>query len=202
MKADQKIKPFTFCATRKPFRVEIDLKQGMAVTGIVRGDYFFRFTRPVPVKNGDVFKEAESGLVLNGTFVPRRIIPPKGKTPIRIAWVAKRLRVAIFPERDRLWDYKKKKSLNKWGKPYWVACDVRSYQVGTGDTVIDALQCLLESCAMENLMAEEEIAKKNEVIRWRCLLPKNEAEEMECKARKKGIILDGVEVPAKCDWLK
>ena len=202
MKKDQKIKPYVFYARQKPFLIEIDLKQGMVVKGISKGDYLFRFTVPVPVKKGDVIKGAKNGLILNGTLVPRRIIPPKGKRPLRIQWVAKKLRVAIFPDRDRLYDHKKKKFLNKWGKPYWVACDVRSYQIGCADTSVDALRQLIESCVVTNEFAEEERAKKNKVIRDRMLLPKNEADEMESKARRNGIILDGVEVPAKCDWLK
>jgi hypothetical protein len=202
MKTDQKIKPYEFWATRKPFLVEIDLKQGMAVKGIWKDDYLFRFTKPVSVKKGDVIKEAKDGLMLNGTFVPRRIIPPKGKTTPKVAWVAKQLRVAIFPERDRLYNHKNKKFLNKWGKPYWVACDVRSYQIGCADTLVEALRDLIESCVETNKLAEEEKAKYKKVIRWRCLLTKTEVKEMERKARRKGIILDGVEVPAKCDWLK
>jgi hypothetical protein len=202
MKKDQKIKPYVFYARQKPFLIEIDLKQGMVVKGISKGDYLFRFTRPVPVKEGDVIKGAKHGLMLNGTLVPRRIIQPKGKVTPKVAWVAKRLRVAIFPDRDRLYDHKKKKFLNKWGTPYWTACDVRSYQIGCADTMVEALRDLIESCVMTNLLAEDERKKNPKVIRWRCLLTKDEVEEMECKARRKGIILDGVEVPSKCDWLK
>jgi hypothetical protein len=202
MKKDQKIKPYEFYARSKPFRIEIDLKQGMVVKGNSTGDYLFRFTVPVPVKEGDLIKAAKSGLMLNGTLVPRRIIPPKGKITPRVAWVAKQLRVVIFPDRDRMYDHKKKKFLNKWGKPYWVACDVRSYQIGCADTLVEALHELIESCVATNRLAEEEREKYKKVIRWRCLLTKNEVEEMEGKARRKGIILDGVEVPAKCDWIE
>jgi hypothetical protein len=101
-----------------------------------------------------------------------------------------------------MYDHKKKKFLNKWGKPYWVACDVRSYQIGCADTLVEALHELIESCVATNRLAEEEREKYKKVIRWRCLLTKNEVEEMEGKARRKGIILDGVEVPSKCDWIK
>lgn len=207
MKTDQKIKPYSFVARyNKPFKVEIDLKQGMCVDGIAKGrelEYFFRFTRPVPVKKGDVFKAAKNGIILNGKIVPRNIIPPKGRTICNVCWVAKRLCVAIFPERDRLYDYKAKKFLNTWGKPYWTACDLRSYQVGCGDTLIEALRNLIESCVLANQLAEHEKKKRGAVIRGRhALLTKDEIKEMECKARKKGIIIDGVEVPEKCDWIK
>lgn len=207
MKTDQKIKPYAFAAQyNKSFKVEIDLKQGMCVDGIVKGKefkYFFRFTRPVPVKKGDVFKAAKNGIILNGKLVPRNIIPPKGKTISKVGWVAKRLRVAIFPDRDRLYDHKAKKFLNKWGKPYWTACDLRSYQVGCGDTLIEALRDLIEHCVITNDLAEYEKKKHGAVIRDRhTLLAKDEIEEMEGQARRKGIILDGVEVPEKCDWRK
>jgi hypothetical protein len=202
MKTDKRIEPYVFYARNKPFKIEIDLNQGMTVKGIARDDYLFRFTVPVPVKKGDVIKAAKTGLILNGALVPRRIIQPKEKVTPKVAWVSKRLRVAIFPERDRLYNHKKKKFLNKWGKPYWVACDVRSYQIGCADTLVEALRDLIESCVCTNKLAEEERAKYKKVIRWRCLLTAPEVEEMESKARRKGIILDGVEVPAKCNWRK
>jgi hypothetical protein len=204
MQTDQKVKPWAFTAQyNKPFKVRIDLKRGMCVNGIVKGrefEYFLRFTRPVPVKKGDVFKAAKNGIILNGKLVPRNIIQPKGKTVPKISWIAKRLRVAIFPERDRTYDHKKKKFLNKWGAPYWVAYDLRSYQLGCGETVVEAMRNLLEMCVIVNQEAERAKRKGGVIRDHRSLLTKDEIEEMEQKARKKGIILDGVEVPAKCDW--
>jgi len=191
------LKPFEFVAQDKPFRVVPDFKRGAVVTGYTTGrehEYFFRFTRPVPVKRGDVFRAAPGrGLVLNGTLIERTIRPPKGKTPILISWVAKKLRVAVFQERDPIWN-PGGKNHGKPGKPHWTACDVRSYHVGCADSPVEAIRNLLEQCSVTNLIAEEERAKGRRVVRWRCLLPKKEASEMEARARKNGLILDGVEV--------
>lgn len=202
------MKPFTFSADKKPFKVQIDLKQGMVVTGIVKGDYYWRFTKPVPVKEGDVFKAAPGhglvvrgdvfktapfrGVILNGKIVERNFISPKGRMGRNIGWVAKRLRVVVF--RDRIWR-PGAKNHGKVTDSSWVAVDVRSYHVGQGPTSHEAIQSLLYTCSATNFLAEEDRKRGRQVVRGRCLLPKAEVKEMEDKARKHGVILDGVEVP-------
>lgn len=204
------MEPFVFSARagEKPFKVQIDLKQGMVVTGIVKEDYYWRFTKPVPVKKGDEFEAAPGrglvvrgsifnsapfrGLLVNGKTVERNFVSPKRKMGVRISWVAKRLRVVVY--RDRVWR-PGKPTHGKVTKTSWVAVDVRSYHVGQGSAPHEAIKSLLWTCAASNFMADEERGKGRQVIRWRCLLSKREASEMEAKAKKDGLILDGVEVP-------
>lgn len=188
----EKKKLHGFTARNEPFKIQI--KTPSAVTGYTEGEKYASFYRPIPVKEGDVFKVAPGGIILNGTFVPRAARPLR-KMTWKVSWVAKRLRVAVFKERDRLWSRKLGKFTNKFGKPYWTACDLRSYHVGCDKDAVQAIKNLILQCQATNLGAEEERAKGNSVIRWRCLLPKNEAAEMERKAKKTGFILDGVEVP-------
>lgn len=99
---------------------------------------------------------------------------------IKLSWVAKRLRIVIFPE----------KLLNK--EVCWIACDVRSYHVAQGRTSHQAIRNLIETCSATNAMAETERRKGNRVIRWRCLLSVKDRARME---RKAYLILDGIEVP-------
>ena len=113
----------------------------------------------------------------------------------KVSWVANRLRVAVFQDRDRIWNRKTKKPTKRFGKPYWTACDLRSYHIGCADTVVEAVKRLIEQCQVTNLGAEEEKAKGHGVTRWRCLLEPKEVKEMEAKAKKTGFILDGVKVP-------
>lgn len=188
----EKKKPHGFTARNEPFKVQIKIPS--AVTGYTEGEKYASYYRPIPVKEGDVFKVAPGGIILNCTFVPRAARPLR-KMTWKVSWVAKRLRMAVFQERDRLWSKKTGKFTKKLGKLYWTACDLRSYHVGCADSVDQAIKNLILQCQATNLGAEEERAKGNSVIRWRCLLPKNEVAEMEEKARKTGFILDGVEVP-------
>lgn len=195
-----KRKPFTFTASigRKPFRVEINLKQGHTVTGLADDDYYYRFTRPVPVKRGDVFKAAPGrGLILNGKLVPRRFRPRK-KMDIQIAWAPEKLRVAVFPEVDETrWNARKKRVEKiKNPKPYWVAMDVRGYWLGTGDTTQQAIARLLDQLKVSEELANEERRKGKRVIRWHCERTpgaRQETRDAEAKARRNGFILDGVE---------
>jgi hypothetical protein len=193
MKKDKK--PFAFTAREELFTVQLD--RPCVVTGYTEGNKFGSFYKPIPVKKGDTFKHVEGiphGITLNGVFVPRRARPAKDMV-WKVAWVAKKLRVAVFLERDRIYSRRKKKWTNKYGRPYWTACDLRSYNVGCDKDAVTAIKNLILQCQATNLCAEEEKAKGHGVIRWRCLLKPEEVKEMERKAHKTGFILDGVEVP-------
>jgi hypothetical protein len=185
-------KPHGFMATEKSFTVHLD--KPCLVSGYTQGDKSASFYRPFPVKKGDVFKVAPGGLTVNGVFHAVRARKLK-VMQWKVSWVAKRLRVAVFKDQDRIWNRRTKKPTNRFGKPYWTACDIRSYHIGCAETAEQAIKNLIWQCQATNLCAQEEEAKGHTVIRWRCLLPKNEAREMEIKAKKTGFILDGVEVP-------
>lgn len=193
-------KPFSFTASGKPFTVQLDTP--CVVSGYTEGNKYASFYRPIPVKKGDTFKSVPGGILLNGAFLKRSSRPLKEIT-WKVSWVAKRLRVAVFKERDRIWNRRAKKPTNKFGKPYWTACDLRSYHVGCADTVQEAVRNLIRQAQATNLLAEEEKVQGHRVIRWRRLLEPKEVREMEVKARKTGFILDGVEVPPfPKSWLK
>lgn len=188
-----KKKPWAFCATNKPFKVQLKIE--CQVTGYSVNDRYASFYKPIPVKEGDVFRAVPGkGIRLNGKIVLRRARPPR-RTVYKVTWVAKRLRVVVFLDRERIWSRKLKRFTKKFDKPYWTAYDVRSYNIGCGDTTVQAVNRLLDQCQHTHLLAAEEEAKGNRVIRWRCLLPKQEVLEAEKKARKTGFILEGVEVP-------
>lgn len=187
-----KIKPHTFCAREKPFTIELD--KPCTINGIWDGDLRASFYNPIPVKKGDTFKMASGGVLLNGKFVPRRSRPLK-KMTYQVSWVAKRLRVALFLEKDQIYDRKKKKFTKRYGKPYWCAMDLRSYHIGCHENLATAIKNLFMQCQATNLCAAEEKAKGFKVVRWRCLLKPEEIKECEEKARKTGFILEGVEMP-------
>lgn len=187
-----KSEPFAFTASEKPFTVQLD--RPCIVTGWVEGDMAASFYRPIPVKKGDEFHWLNGGLILNGEFIQRRHRKPK-KMVWKVSWVASRLRVAVFKDRDRVYSRRLKRFTKKFGRWYWTACDLRSYHIGCDEKLETAIKNLIWQCQATNLCAAEEEAKGHQVIRWRCLLPKNEREEMERKAKKNGFILDGVEVP-------
>lgn len=174
----------------EPLKVGVD---GF-VTGYRRGNRSFKLLRRVPIKVGDMISMCPTGLHVNRKRVETKARPWTYKC-VKIGWVAKRLRVVIFLDRDRIWNRRTRKPTKRFGKPYWTACDVRSYHVGCAATVQEALKNLLEQCAFTNMMAHEDRMKGKKVIRWRCLLDKKEFAEMEAKARKTGLILEGVEVP-------
>lgn len=182
----KKKKPFQFGARigGKPFKVQIDLKQGHIVNGLYDDDYFYRFTRPVPVVKGDVFSAAPGkGLILNGKLILRNIVKPKDKTAIKIGWAPEKMRVAVFYERE--------------GKaPPWVAVDTRGYWIGVGSSPQEALKRLVEIVRFTDEAEQEEIQNGHRVIRWhveRTPGTKKELLNMEKKAKKTGFILDGVE---------
>lgn len=197
---EPKKKPYEFGARigEKPFEIKIDLKQGHVVTGLSdKNDYYWRFTRPVPVKKGDIFSAAPGkGLILNGKLVPRRFLP-KRRYDIKMGWAPEKLRVAVFQERDQIYSRRLKKFTKKFDKPYWCAVDVRGYWIGTGDTVQVAVKRLLDQVQFTELMHKEEEEKKGRrVIRWHVERSKGvrkELDEMEKKAKKTGFVLEGVE---------
>lgn len=194
-----KNKPYTFCARvgGKPFKVQIKPKYGTVVTGLWNDDYYYRFTRPVQVKEGDIFSALPGkGLILNGKILLRKIIRPKRKTAIKIGWAPEKLRIAVFAERDEIWSRRAKKPTGRYGKPYWCAVDTRGYWLGIGDTVQVALSRLIEQLKFTELMAKEDQKKGHRIIRWhveRTPGTRKELLGMEKKARKTGFILDGVE---------
>lgn len=178
--------PFQFGARvgGKPFKVQIDLKQGHIVNGLYDDDYFYRFTRPIPVVKGDSFSAAPGkGLILNGKLIPRNIVKPKGKTSIKMGWAPEKLRMAVFyePEKNTL---------------PWVAADTRGYWIGVGRTSHEAIKQLIEMISITDDLEKEERKKGHQVIRWhveRTPGTKKELLDMEEKAKKTGFILDGVE---------
>lgn len=188
------MKPYTFYASRKPFTVQLDRE--CLVTGYsTPDDRSASFYNPIRVKEGDTFQAIFGrGIILNGKLVVRKARPLK-KTIFKVSWVAKTLRIAVFLERDAIYNRRTKKFTKKLGKPYWVACDLRSYEIGCGKTLVIAMKRLLEQCQGTNLIAAEGRAKGHKVVRWRCLLEPREVREMEKKARKTGFILDGVKTP-------
>lgn len=187
-----KQKPHSFAAAEKPFTVSLEIP--CVLSGFTVGDKYACFRRPIPVKKGDTFRVKDGRVVLNGQILERASTPLKMRS-VMISWVANRLRVVVFQERDRVWSKKLGRFTKKMGDLYWVAYDVRSYHIGTGDSAVEAVKALIRQCLATNLMAEEEKAKGTKVIRWRCLLPANEVKEAEAKAQKTGFILDGVTLP-------
>lgn len=185
-------RPYGFTAAEKSFTVQLDMP--CMISGYRKGDSYASFYRPIPVKKGDTFRAVDGKVVVNGAVVDR-VSRPLKKIIWKVSWVAKRLRIAVFQDRDPIWDKRTRKPTKKLGKPHWTACDLRSYHIGCGKTVTEAVNELILHCQADNLSAEEERVKGNSVIRWRCLLPPNEVKEMEAKAKKTGFVLDGVEVP-------
>jgi hypothetical protein len=188
----KKKEPHSFSAREDKFTVQLDYP--CVLSGYSVGDKYACFRRPIPVKKGDTFQVVKGKVVLNGEIVQRAATPLKRRA-CKISWVANRLRVVVFQERDRLWSKKLGRFTKKMGDLYWVAYDVRSYHVGTGKTPVEAVKALILQCQATNIMADEEKAMGGKVIRWRCLLPPNEVKDAERKARKTGFILDGVVLP-------
>lgn len=192
-------KPFTFGARigGKPFKVQIKPKFGTIVTGLYDDDYWYRFTRPIVVHEGDIFSAAPGkGLILNGKLISRKIIKPKEKTTCKMAWAPEKMRIAVFWERDRLWSKRLKRFTKKMGDHYWVAMDTRGYWLGTGKTPQEAMSRLFSTVQFTEQMEEVDRKKGHRVIRWHCERTPGVREEMvdcEKKARKTGFILDGVE---------
>lgn len=119
----------------------------------------------------------------------------RGMRAVKVPWTAARMRVVLFRERDRIYSRRLKRFTKKYGKPYWVACDVRAYSLACGDDPVQAINRLIRHVQATNLIAGEEKAKGGQVIRWRCLLKKKEVREFEAKAKMTGFILDGVKSP-------
>lgn len=192
-------KPFTFSARigHPPFRVQIKPKYGAIVTGLWDDEYSYRFTRSVPVKEGDVFSAAPGkGLILNGQLVPRTIIKPKQKTTMKMGWAPEKLRIAVFVDRDQQYSRRLKRFTKKFGDPYWCAVDTRGYWLGTGNSPQMALKRLVEQVKVTEDMENEDRKKGHRVIRWHVERRPGIRKEllgMEQKARKTGFILDGVE---------
>lgn len=181
----------------KPFKV---WPKEAVVSGFRYGKRLFRFTRAVPVKKDDVFQYIKGvGLKVNNILVKTRAKPWTCKA-VQISWVAKKLRVALFQDRDEIWNQRTKKPTGRFDKPYWSAIDLRSYHVGCGDTPTSALKALiLQVKCTEDMAREARTRERKRVIRWRCLLSPKEIREMEDKARKTGLILGDLDWRT-ADW--
>jgi len=105
------------------------------------------------------------------------------------------MRVAVFLDRDRAWSKRLKRFTKKLGRPYWSAIDLRSYHVGCGKEIPEAVKNLMMQVQATNLLAEEKKAQGYRVIRWRCLLHPKEVADYEARARATGFILDDVLTP-------
>jgi len=171
-------KPYPFTATAKPFTMRLD-------EGIVTGwtdtesGVFHRFHKRVLVRKGETFSHTKKGgFVLNGK--PLRIVTYPGKKLVyKIGFVAKKIRMAVFPE----------------GKS-WVAADTRSYNVSQGKDPIEAIKHLIEMLRFCDEMQQDEEKKGHQVVRWRVdRVPgaKGDMLKMEQKARKNGLLLESVE---------
>lgn len=192
-------KPFTFSAKigGEPFTVRISPKYGTVVTGLYDDSYYHSFRRHVPVKKGDVFSAAPGkGLIVNGTLIPRAIIKPKHKQPMKMGWAPEKLRLAVFWDQGFVWSRKLKRFTKQKEDPYWCAMDTRGYWIGTGKTPQEAMSRLISTIKFTEEMATEDRKKGHQVIRWhveRTPGTRKELLNMEKKARKTGFILDGVE---------
>lgn len=178
--------------SKKPWLPPIDT----TIKGYRIGKKLFRLSYPVYAdKAVPVMVRPGKGIEVAGTLFERKARPwtPKGCI---IGWVPKRLKIAVFFERGRLWSPGRKDH----GKPTsgWIAADVRGYHVAQGDDALAAIRSLLLTCAFTNEMANEERKKGMKVTRQMLHLQadvKRDMREMEKKAVKTGIILDGIEVP-------
>ena len=167
-----------------------------AIKGYRIGSRMYRLSYPVYAEKGaKVVVHPKKGVEVNGVFFKRKVRAWKPKGCV-IGWVPKRLKIAVFFERGRLWHPGHKDH----GKDTsgWLAADVRGYNVGQGDDPLDAIRSLLLTCGMNNEMAQQEKRKGLKVTRQMHHLDpevQKDLREMEEKARKTGIILDGVLVP-------
>ncbi len=114
---------------------------------------------------------------------------------VKIGRVAKYMRVVVFRDRDRVYSRRLKRFTKKFGRWYWVAGDVTSYHLGTGDTAEVAVQRLITQVQHSRLMIDDERAKGTKVILWRCDLEPNERAEWEKKAKETGFVLEHVQIP-------
>jgi hypothetical protein len=170
-------KPYTFVADTKPFKMQ--LEEG-SLTGYVneKTDCFHRFTRPLPLKNGDVFSYTRGKVILNGKVLGQATYPGK-KRVYKIGWAAKKIRLAVFQD----------------GK-HWMAADTRSYNVSQGSDPLQAIKSLFLTLRAEDEMAKDLRRKGKQVIRWhveRTPGTKKELLNIEKRASKRGLLLDGVE---------
>lgn len=170
-------KPYPFVASDRPFKLQIEVG---TLTGYLREktDTFHRFTRPLPLKKGDVFSYTKGRVILNGKTVSQATYPGK-KRIYKIGWAAKKIRLAVFPE----------------GKS-WIAADTRSYNVSQGSDPLEAIKNLINTLKFEDEMQKADEKKGRKVVRWhveRTPGTKKDMLEMEKKATKKGLLLEAVE---------
>lgn len=169
-------KPYAFTATKKPFTMGLGEGQ---VDSHSDGSYYGRFTKPVLVKKGDCFMwDGRRGFTLNGKPCPVKCYPKK-KMVYKIAWAAKKIRLAVYPE----------------GR-HWIAADTRSYNVSQGSDALSAIRNLISTLQFEDLMQQKEEKRGHKVVRWHVeRTPGTKAEmlKMEERALEHGLLLDGVE---------
>jgi hypothetical protein len=180
-------KPFEFAARIGAPAFKVMLDRECHVTGLSDENYWYGFTSPVVVWKDDVFYAVKgNGLMVNGKLVERNFRPKK-KMGVKIGWAAKRVRIAVFPS-----ELAKKHGI-------WIACDVTSYNMAQGEGPFNALRSLLHVLKGEKILHQEAEMQGKKVTRWRVdKLPgvRQELAKMEEKAKKEGMILDGV------DWEK
>lgn len=178
--------------SKKPWCPAIDA----TIKGYRIGKRMFRLSYPVYADKGiPVIVVPGKGIEVAGTLTLRKSRPwtPKGCV---IGWVPKRLKIAVFLEKGRLWHPGHKDH----GKDTsgWIAADVRGYNVSQGSDPLEAIRSLLLTCGVANEEAREEKRRGKRVTRQMHHLDpevKKDMKEMEEKARNGGIILDGVLVP-------
>lgn len=106
----------------------------------------------------------------------------KKKAAYVIARVAKKIRIALFVERSRLWAPKTKEHGKKCAG--WIAADLTSYHVAQGESMPDALHSLFETLHFTEVHVQDLRKKGHKVVRER--LERRGADhirEMEKKAR-------------------
>ncbi len=94
-----------------------------------------------------------------------------------INWASKRLRVALFIDGE-----------------HWIAADLRSYWVAQGKTPVEAIRALIFIIRASEILQKEDEKKGHKVIRWKCYKKaQDHIIHMERRAKKDGLILDGVD---------
>lgn len=165
-----------------------------AVTGyrLKEDDRQFRFREPVPIEKGDrISFRRGRGVCVNGVWSRPKADRWAPKQCV-IGWVARRLRVAVFFERGRL--YAPGRKDHNRPTSGWIAADLRSYHVSQGDTPLAAIRSLILTVRANEELAAQERRKGRRVIRERVnLRAQDHIAEMESVARKRGMIIDGVD---------
>lgn len=114
---------------------------------------------------------------------------------VKIGRVAKRMRLAVFQDRDPIYSRRLKRFTKRFAPPHWTAFDLTSYHVGCGKDAAEAVRRLIAQIHATLFIIADEEAKGVKVIQWDVPLPEKEAKDAEDKAKKNGFILESVEMP-------